>query len=221
MSTFINELWWDGQRRRRKHAAQARGDTPSHVVLTPDDLPGMVRRVRRLLSVSQRELALLLGVSQSAVAKWETGRNVIAGERLVDLLHMAGLVLVPQTESGAPAPPMSFDAERDRAWRRFPAYADVIAHRTWDMEDPCASTNMNKELRWGVPRPEFSRVRPPPGDPWRASDHQPTRAELAAELSPRLQERYEIGRAYRAKMLPIWARTGELEWLVANQVRWR
>ncbi|WP_191280514.1 helix-turn-helix domain-containing protein, partial [Nocardioides flavus (ex Wang et al. 2016)] len=38
-------------------------------------VPGLVRRVRRILDVSQRGLAALLGVSQSVVARWETGRT--------------------------------------------------------------------------------------------------------------------------------------------------
>ena len=38
-------------------------------------IPGMVRRVRRILDVSQRGLAALLDVSQSVVARWETGRT--------------------------------------------------------------------------------------------------------------------------------------------------
>ena len=37
-------------------------------------IPGLVRRVRRILDVSQRGLAALLEVSQSVVARWETGR---------------------------------------------------------------------------------------------------------------------------------------------------
>ena len=38
-------------------------------------IPGLVRRIRRILDVSQRGLAALLGVSQSVVARWETGRT--------------------------------------------------------------------------------------------------------------------------------------------------
>ena len=34
-------------------------------------VPGLVRRVRRILDVSQRGLAALLGVSQSVVARWD------------------------------------------------------------------------------------------------------------------------------------------------------
>jgi hypothetical protein len=37
--------------------------------------PGMVRRIRRILDVSQRGLAAILEVSQSVVARWETGRT--------------------------------------------------------------------------------------------------------------------------------------------------
>lgn len=37
--------------------------------------PGLVRRARRAADLSQRDLAARLGVSQSTVARWETGQS--------------------------------------------------------------------------------------------------------------------------------------------------
>ena len=53
---------------------------------------GLIRRVRRLAKLSQRELAHDLGVSQSAVAKWETGRTTPSARmlaRILDLVELA------------------------------------------------------------------------------------------------------------------------------------
>jgi transcriptional regulator with XRE-family HTH domain len=54
-------------------------------------LPGMIRRVRRILDVSQRGLAALLKVSQSVVARWETGRTSPRARVVEQLLRMAPL----------------------------------------------------------------------------------------------------------------------------------
>ena len=54
-------------------------------------IPGTVRRVRRILDVSQRGLAAIIGVSQSVVARWETGRTSPRASVLQQLLRLAGL----------------------------------------------------------------------------------------------------------------------------------
>ena len=54
-------------------------------------IPGMVRRIRRILDVSQRGLAALLDVSQSVVARWETGRTSPRMSVVERLLRMARL----------------------------------------------------------------------------------------------------------------------------------
>ena len=54
-------------------------------------VPGLVRRVRRILDVSQRGLAVLIGVSQSVVARWETGRTSPRMSAMERLYALAGL----------------------------------------------------------------------------------------------------------------------------------
>ena len=66
-----------------------------------DDLSGLIRRARRRAKLSQRELAHDLGVSQSAVAKWETGRTEPSARMLTRILRMAGLHLVAVGDDAA------------------------------------------------------------------------------------------------------------------------
>lgn len=94
-------------------------------------LPGLIRRIRRILDVSQRGLAALLDVSQSVVARWETGRTSPRVSVLVELLRLARLrVSLHDAESGEAVAPMRDDGARDRAGRRYPAHVDLIV-RGW------------------------------------------------------------------------------------------
>jgi HTH-type transcriptional regulator/antitoxin HipB len=89
-------------------------------------IPGLVRRVRRILDLSQRGLAALLEVSQSVVARWETGRTSPRASVLHDLLARAGLVArVQDRETGDEVAPMRDDGARDHADRRYPAHVDL------------------------------------------------------------------------------------------------
>ncbi len=94
-------------------------------------IPGLVRRVRRILDVSQRGLAALLEVSQSVVARWETGRVSPRASVLHDLLRMAGLTAEIHDEDGVEVTPMRDDGGRDQAGRRFPAHVDLTVHGWW------------------------------------------------------------------------------------------
>lgn len=97
----------------------------------PGGTPGLMRRIRRRLDVSQRGLAALLGVSQSVVARWETGRTspkVSAWERLLEL---ADLTVAVRDEDGAQVAAMRDDGARDRRGRRFPAHVDLEAQNWW------------------------------------------------------------------------------------------
>ena len=91
-------------------------------------VPGLVRRVRRVLDVSQRGLAALIGVSQSVVARWETGRTSPRMSAMERLYALAGLgSTVHDLESGEEVEPMRDDGARDRAGRRYPAHCDLTA----------------------------------------------------------------------------------------------
>ncbi len=54
---------------------------------TPQDIGTRIRAVRRERSLTQDELAELVGVSRSAVAQWETGRT---GQITGNLSRIAG-----------------------------------------------------------------------------------------------------------------------------------
>jgi transcriptional regulator with XRE-family HTH domain len=87
-------------------------------------IPGTVRRVRRVLDVSQRGLAALLGVSQSVVARWETGRTSPRASVLQHLLRLAGLgSRMTDIETGEEVEPMRDDGHATGA--------DVASRPTW------------------------------------------------------------------------------------------
>jgi HTH-type transcriptional regulator/antitoxin HipB len=89
-------------------------------------VPGLLRRIRRILDVSQRGLAALIDVSQSVVARWETGRTSPRVSVVLQLLGLAGLrAAVHDVESGEVVEPMRDDGARDRADRRYPAHVDL------------------------------------------------------------------------------------------------
>jgi HTH-type transcriptional regulator/antitoxin HipB len=95
-------------------------------------LAGLVRRIRRILNVSQRGLAALLGVSQSAVARWETERTSPRVSVLQQMLSLAGLaVTLHEEESGERVEPMRADGARQRNGSRYPAHVDLRVTGWW------------------------------------------------------------------------------------------
>ena len=93
--------------------------------------PGLVRRARRAADLSQRDLAARLGVSQSTVARWETGQSSPTLSLVEQMLALSGLRLAMIDTAGEPVAPMREDAPRDRAGRRFPAHVDLDALGWW------------------------------------------------------------------------------------------
>ena len=95
-------------------------------------IPGLVRRIRRILDVSQRGLAVILEVSQSVVARWETGRTSPRASVLQQLLRLAGLrASIRDDETGEEVEPMRDDGARDRGGRRCPAHVDLAVNGWW------------------------------------------------------------------------------------------
>jgi transcriptional regulator with XRE-family HTH domain len=95
-------------------------------------IPGLVRRVRRILDVSQRGLAALIEVSQSVVARWETGRTSPRASVLHQLLRLAGLTpSYHDDETGEEVAPMRDDGARKHGGSRFPAHTDLRVTGWW------------------------------------------------------------------------------------------
>lgn len=109
-------------------------------------ITGLVRRIRRILDVSQRGLAAVLDVSQSVVARWETGRTSPRASVLLHLMKLAGLrVRLHDAESGEQVEPMRDDGARDRGARRFPAHVDL---RVIGWRCPRSAMSTAKVLVW-------------------------------------------------------------------------
>ena len=95
-------------------------------------IPGMVRRARRILDVSQRGLAALLDVSQSVVARWETGRTSPRVSVMERLLRMARVRMrFLDEETGEEVGPMRADGARKHGGSRYPAHTDLRATGWW------------------------------------------------------------------------------------------
>ncbi|MGY1821568.1 helix-turn-helix domain-containing protein [Geodermatophilus sp. SYSU D00079] len=89
------------------------------------DLGGLLRRIRRLADLSQRELAARIGVSKSAVAAAESGRSGLDARVLARAAEATGLRLVLLDAQGREVPGMDPDAVRDTAGRFYPAHLDT------------------------------------------------------------------------------------------------
>lgn len=97
-----------------------------HAVAPPFDLGGHLRRLRRRFDLSQRELAAHLGVSQSTVARWETGERRMSLGQFDAVCALVGWRLVIVDADGEPVRPMEAQGlARDAAHRLFPAHLDV------------------------------------------------------------------------------------------------
>jgi transcriptional regulator with XRE-family HTH domain len=118
--------------------------------VAPFDLPGVLRRIRRLADLSQRELADRCGLSQSAVAQAETGRRDLAVSAVARAAVLARVRLALVDEAGSEIPAMAPGTVRDLGGRRFPAHLDTVHtdERSWRYEH-----------RTNRPRPSFTVVR--------------------------------------------------------------
>ena len=76
------------------------------------DAGGALRRLRRALDLSQRELARRAGVSATTIAAIETGARSPSLTLLARVLACGGLRLVAVEESGAAVAPMPADTVR-------------------------------------------------------------------------------------------------------------
>lgn len=92
-----------------------------------ETIPGLVRKVRRIADLSQRQLADRAKVSRATVARAESGALMPSLPLLLRLLAVAGLGLVVTDRQGQVIRPMAlWDDTRDGADRHYPAHLDLI-----------------------------------------------------------------------------------------------
>ena len=90
-------------------------------------VPGLVRRVRRIVGISQRELAVAAEVSRSTVSRIEKGALLPSLPVFERILGVAGLGLVVADEDGHMVLPMRDREDAlDGAERRYPSHLDTI-----------------------------------------------------------------------------------------------
>lgn len=167
------------------------------------DVGGYLARARRMADLSQRELAGLAGVHQSALARWESGARAVTVETLARVLDVVGLRLEVVDQDGRSVLPFDPDTVRDNAGRRFPAHLDVLppdqrpANRGRGARYDRPAARGWYALRTTRDEPGAGGDRPPS----RAPDH-PTEAELSARREQRLQERLRQARERVARRPP-------------------
>ena len=145
---------------------------PDHRRMTAFDLPGTLRRIRRLADLSQRELAIELRASKSSIAAAESGASGLDARLLARAAELTGLRLALLDGEGREIGAMAADTVRDLGGRRFPAHLDTrhSDERWWRYEH-----------RFDRPRPWFTVDRDRAGrDALRATlgtpeDHHPFR----------------------------------------------
>jgi HTH-type transcriptional regulator/antitoxin HipB len=93
--------------------------------VTAFSLPGVLRRVRRIADLSQRELAAAVGISPSAVGSAESGARDLPLSVVARIAGVAGFRLSLVDDDGREIAGMAENTVRDAAGRRFPAHLDT------------------------------------------------------------------------------------------------
>jgi transcriptional regulator with XRE-family HTH domain len=170
------------------------------------DLPGLLRRIRRLADSSQRELAARLGISKSAVAAAECGSSGLDIRIVARAAALAGLRLALLDSDACEVGGMVDAAVRDMGGRRFPAHLDT---RYGDVDWWHDDGRYSREQPWYT----FDRVRYT-RDYWRErlgtpEDHQlpqpgdsPAERKAARRRAAREDWEAEIRRRRAAGELP-------------------
>jgi transcriptional regulator with XRE-family HTH domain len=88
---------------------------------------GLVRRARRIMGMSQRQMARFARVAPSTVGKVEAGVMTPSVDVLERLIGTAGLYLAVVDQDGRVILPMEdWDNTRDGAGRRYPSHLSLI-----------------------------------------------------------------------------------------------
>lgn len=102
-------------------------DEGDEVRLGQFPVAGLLRRARRMVGMSQRDMARRAGVSQATVARAESGTAHPTLDVLQRLLDAAGLYIAVVDPDGRVIQPLEeFPLARDAAGRRYPAHLDLI-----------------------------------------------------------------------------------------------
>ncbi len=189
----------------------------------PFDAGGLIRRVRRVCDLSQRDLAERLGVHHSTVARWETNATQPTLGAFRQILALAGWSLAaldttgaephdaaPQGETALPTEtvqPMRGDAARDRQGRRYPAHLDLIGFDEIGPHRVRHDRPTHGMLRRAARREYRDCLRaatdaPPP------SDH-PSEFDLAHQKATRSEERVARQKAHRDAYCEALVAAGE------------
>ncbi|MCP2369379.1 HTH-type transcriptional regulator/antitoxin HipB [Agromyces terreus] len=99
------------------------------------DAAGLILRVRRSRDLSQRQLAVAIGIAQSQVARLESGGRRLDVDLLERILAVGGMRIAVLDERGAEVSPVPAEVIRDNAGRRYPAHLDPRVPRSPWIED--------------------------------------------------------------------------------------
>jgi transcriptional regulator with XRE-family HTH domain len=159
-------------------------------------LPGLLRRVRRIADLSQRELAVAVGISPSAVGSAESGARDLPLSVVARIAEVAALRLALVDGDGREIDGMAENSVRDTAGRRLPAHLDprYSDDRWWHGPDrkyrtqPRYTFDRRRDVRdWNRERvgiPDDHQL-PQPGD----SPEQRAEERRRARSAARTQER--------------------------------
>jgi HTH-type transcriptional regulator/antitoxin HipB len=86
---------------------------------------GTLRRVRRMIDLSQRQLAERIHVAPATIARAEMADEPVSLAVVEAILAEAGLRIVVVDAQHNPLPPMREDAARNHGGRRYPAHLDA------------------------------------------------------------------------------------------------
>ena len=143
------------------------------------DLLGLLRRIRRVADLSQRELAQKGGSSRATIAAAEAGTRGLDARHLARLAAVAGLRLALVDGDGAEIAPMDGAAVRDEGGRRFPAHLDTRHGDEGWWHDPHHVGREPVEYTFDRDRRRRDRVRAVRGAP--ADHHVPGPGDSLAE----------------------------------------
>jgi transcriptional regulator with XRE-family HTH domain len=170
------------------------------------DLPGALRRIRRVADLSQRELAGRIGLSPAVIARAESGSRSLPLVSLARAAAVADLRLALIDAVGNEVPGMCDESVRDLGRRRFPAHLDTRyvdegwwheAHH-WSRPQSWYTFDLDRARRDGRRRdtgtPDDHQV-PQPGD-------SPQERRAARQRAAREGRRQDLERLREAGELP-------------------